>query len=193
MPRFVPVAFVAFALAACGGPRLAGPGEDERGRVVYWLVTGSSAGSPDCSDKPDFKERIKAPVVEANSYVVYKVSADGKTAQNQNCTTTRASSCSDDPTIAFTVADHRLTFDPAPNRQVITDSACQLEGDELWTLTDAGETLETKIEIRFRLVGDALECQTLDEQLKIESPNGKGIIGCVVTLTIPAGFSHVDG
>lgn len=188
MRRRMMMAIAALSISACG-ERAAGPHEHEYGEATFWHVTGSSVSFAACTDSNNWQTQVEPPVIEDNSFLIYMLSDDGTTAAAQDCTTTLASSCSPSSTgIVFQVSGHTLTFDPAATTRPIVGSTCELEADELWTITDAGETAIMAIDVAFGLVGDPTVCAQLDADVIADSPNGTGIDGCVVTLGVDMEF-----
>lgn len=179
-------------LTACG-PREAGPHETERGEVFFWEVTGSDViFSDECTDHPDFRADVKPPEFEDNSFLLYELSEDGSEAVSVSCTTTDADSCTDeeDP-LVFAVDGNELIYDPDPEVRDLT-SACDLEVDELWTLVDAGETLEMTADLAFARVGDATVCEQEEANIAAQSPNGEAFEGCVISMIVDTAFYRTD-
>ncbi|MEE8408996.1 MAG: hypothetical protein V3T05_05285 [Myxococcota bacterium] len=188
MKRNVIMAVAALAIGACG-ERDAGPHEHEYGEITFWLVTGSNVSFATCTDSGNWQAAVEPPAIEENSFLIYLLSEDGTTAAAQDCTTTKASSCGPSSTgIVFEVSGHTLTYDSAGTTRPIQGSTCELEGDELWTITDLGETASMAVDIAFGLVGDPTACAQLDADVIADSSNGNGIDGCVVTLGVEMEF-----
>lgn len=179
-------------LTACG-PREAGPHEAEGGKVFFWEVVGSDVAFGDaCTDHPDFRAEVKPLEFDESSFLVYELSEDGTEAVTVDCTTTDADSCTDeeDP-IVFRVDGNELVFESEP---VVEDlaSACDLEGQELWTLVDAGETLEMTVDVTFRRVGEPTACEQDEATIAAQSPNGEAFDGCVISTIVDTAFYRTD-
>jgi hypothetical protein len=190
LPFCVLVATLALSTACARAP---GPSELEWGEITYWLVTSSDVAFAQCSDASDWRSQVEAPAIEPNTYLIYRVETGGATATAMDCETTLGSSCTESDTgIVFTVVGHTLTWDPTAEIQDVTGSDCDVQVDQIWTLVDNGETLDWELGMAVDLVGDATDCAALDAQIKLQSPNGLGMDGCVVTLSMSADFSHTS-
>jgi hypothetical protein len=150
----VPVLALVLSTTACG-PREAGVTERDHGRIFYWEITGAEATyGDDCTDDEEFREG-SAPQFEENSFIIYRVADDGQTATSQDCTTTNASSCSEDVDAqVYDINGTELLYDPGPEVEDIEGSDCDLQNDQRWLLTDNGETMTAEIELLFNHVGD---------------------------------------
>lgn len=180
-------------LTACGGPREAGPHEAERGEVFFWQVTASDvAFGDDCTDHPEFRDDVRPLEFEDNSFLLYELSEDGEEAITVSCTTTDADSCQDDEDpLVFAVDGNELVYDPEPELRD-SASACDLEVDELWTLIDAGETLEMTVDLTMARVGDPSVCAQEEATIAAQSPNEKAFEGCVVSMIVDLEFYRTD-
>lgn len=178
-------------VVACG-PRAPGPHEAEYGEVFYWEVTGSELDiGLRCTDAPSFRDKLAAPEFEENTYLMYRVEADGRTAVLQDCETLDASTCVDnDLELVFEIDGNELVADPEPEVRDIENSDCDLEGDELWTVLDRGETMKLTFETTFHLVGDADACAALEAQAEAQAPNGEGFNDCTITLEAEGVFDR---
>ncbi len=186
------VLLLVLGLAACG-PREPGPLESDRGKVTYWVVTGTSVTFDACTDAQAWQSDVTPEAPSENSYLMYLVSEDGTQAVAQSCTSTRASSCEDSATgIVFDVQGHLLSHDPAPEISDLTGTICDLELDQLWEIEDRGDTGTMEVAIGVALVGDPTACTALDDQVKLESGNGLGFDGCTVTLAVELDFDQAQ-
>jgi hypothetical protein len=190
LPKTIFAFLTLSCLVACG-PREPGPHEFERGEVAYWQVTSSELKWGHlCSDKEGGIDQVEEPEFEENSYIMYLLSDDGSQATAQNCETLQASTCADSETgIVFDVDGNTLTWNPEPE---ITDVAgdCDLQSDEIWTLTDEGESAELVVGLVFSLVGEQGACDLLQSDLQAEAPNGQGLEGCTMDLEIGLAFDR---
>lgn len=161
----------AAVLSACGGPT-----------IVFWQASTSTVDfASNCSDESTFRTSIMPVAVDPNSYLIYKVSKDGKTATVQDCDTLDANTCKDSKTgITFTIAGKEL-FRTDTNKSVIMGSTCNLLDTTNWTLTDMDKTLTMEQAHVLSLVDDATACMSVDSNYKMASPNGMGLDGCQVT------------
>jgi hypothetical protein len=175
------------------GAREPGPLPSEFGKVTYWRALSSSVGFTACTDAAGWQSSIAAPKIEENSYVMYRLSADGKTATAQSCTTTLASSCTDlVPAIVFIVTGHTLIYDAPSQVRDLQGTACGLQADQVWTIEDRGEDASFKAALTFNLVGPVNDCAALDAQIKSEGTNGFGIDGCGVDLGVELEFDKAQ-
>ncbi len=171
-------------LFGCPGPRT-GP---EKGQTYFWKVSTSDLKWGTCSDAADFRMSASPITISENSYFVYKVSADGKTAESQSCTALDVKTCTTpDPHVTFDIAGSELTFTQT-NKAPITNSACQLQQTETWTLQDQGQTFTMGIDNVLSLVDSDTDCPKVEDNLKKRSPNMQGVSGCVVTYTLTGVF-----
>lgn len=173
-------------LVGCGGgPREAGA---VPGQTVYWKVVSSEVSFGACTDDPQFRDQIRPVAFEENSYFVYRVSGDGKTAATQDCKTFSASSCVDsDPGLSFDLAGNELNLSrDLPSD--IGDGGCQLQTSQQWVGQDMGTALVLDVSNTMSLVNAPTECDRIEANVKASSPNGLGFQGCVVTYKL--GFSH---
>lgn len=180
MPRAL--FFGIFVLAACGGgPRKPGA---EPGKTYFWRVVSSTVEFGTCTDDPDFRDGVKAIPFEENSYLMYQVAKDGRTATTVSCTRLDASSCSpaENP-ITFDVAATELSWS-SETKQPFGMGGCQLQDAQSWILTDRGPSLELAVTHALSLVDKPTDCDALEQQIKNTSPNGLGVQGCVVTFRV---------
>ena len=186
----LPLIALAGSLMLACGPREPGPSETEYGKVFYWKVTGSDLlFGEECTDSDTFRDDLDKPAFEDNSFILYRVSDDGQQAIAQSCETTMASTCDDSDTeIVFDISGNELIYDPPQEVRDIEGTTCDLGADELWTLTDQGETLSAAIDIQFNHVGEAAVCDPIEAALRADSDNGQGIDGCVLTITVDTEF-----
>lgn len=169
------------AMVACGGPRKPGA---VAGETYFWRVVSSAVEFGYCTDDPEFRADIQPIPFEENSYVMYRVAKDGKTASTVTCTRLDPSSC--------TPAAHELTFDVAGSelstalegKSPFGTTGCQLQDAQSWILTDRGPSLELSVSHALSLVDKPMECEALDKQIKDTSPNMLGVQGCVVTFRV---------
>ena len=184
----IPALSLALLTAACG-PREAGVTESDHGSIFYWEVTSAdSTFNDECTDDEDLRE-ASTPNFEENTFIIYRVADDGQTAISQDCDTTSASSCSDDDDpIVFDIDGTELIYDPGPEVEDVENSACDLQNDQRWVLTDNGETMTMALELLFNHVGDVDLCAAVEQQLEAQSGNGQGLDGCAITLNVEAEF-----
>jgi hypothetical protein len=193
MSRIVTLIAVGALITACA-PREAGPHESEYGETFFWEVVGSDVTFGDaCTDAEEFRDDIQPIEFEENTFLIYKLSDDGSQAVAQDCTTTQAESCTDsDVDITFGVTGNQLEWEAEPAVNPIDGSLCDLEAQQVWTLTDRGETLDMEVALSFSLVGDVTACDELQSQAEADSPNGEGLDQCEVTMLIDTEFYRTD-
>ena len=170
-------------LAACG-PGKPGPRANQ---TYFWRVTSSTVEFNDnCSDEPAFRMANGALEFSANSYVVYKASADAKKATLMKCTMLDANTCSPaDSGVVFDVAGAEMTY--AFELKTFTGSGkCNILDTQSWILTDKLTTLDMQISDTLQLVDDPPICDQLEANAKSRAPNGKGFEGCTITFKIGA-------
>jgi len=161
----------AAVLSACGGPS-----------IVFWQAGTSTVDfASNCSDEMTFRNSIMPVSVDSNSYLIYRIEKDGKTATVLDCDTLDASTCKNSKSgITFTIAGKEL-FRTDTNKSAITGSTCNLLDTTNWTLTDMGKTLTMEQAHVLSLVDDATACMSVDSNYKAASPNMMGLDGCQVT------------
>ena len=82
---------------------------------------------------------------EANSFLIYKVSSDGKQAITQSCSRLDSTTCSpSDAGIAFDIAGKELTFTESSKAPIGT-TGCSLEQTQTWTALDATRSITIDI------------------------------------------------
>ncbi len=171
-------------LVACG-PRKPIP---EANQTYFWKVTTSDLSFGQCSDAPDFRAGITPIQIDANSYFVYKVSADGNTATSQACTSLNVSTCSTPSNaVTFQVAGSELTF-AQENTELITSTKCNLVQSETWTFLDQGTAFSLDINNVLTLTDSQVDCDKVELNLKKRSPNMLGVVGCVVSFKLGGEF-----
>lgn len=172
------IAIVVLALSACA-QREPGLKEEEFGAFFFWRV----AGDPDLDVAPACLNETAPdpPEFEENSYLVYQVSEDGKTAVAQDCDRVDAASCKkNELDVVFDVDDTKLTAqseDPIEPLSETCDRVAVLD----WTVTDGGE------EGRFELQGH--EGVSGDDCTGFE---GFADSECKVTLSVPLELDRID-
>jgi len=180
MPRLAASLAVVAALAGCGG------GSDglSANAVYFWQIASSTVEFGQCSDEAQFRMDTQPLPFTDNSYIIYKVSADGKTAVTQECARLDASTCKDSATpITFTIAGRELTF-TRQTKDPVGTTGCSLQQSETWTLTDSKRTMALDISNVLSLVDSPPACDSVEADLKARSPNMLGIQGCVVTFKL---------
>lgn len=204
MTRLLTLALVLFA--GCG-PRA--PGAQAK-QTYFWRVVSSELQYGTCSDEPTFRAGLTPLKFEANSYLIYLVDKDGKTATTQACDRLDASTCKPSPTpLVFTIAGTELAFSAEQKAPILTNdtacgaltcdgahacvdgacavrspAVCQLLDTTTWLLTDKGPTGTLDITHVLSLVDNPTDCDAADKQIKAQSPNMLGLEGCVVTFTV---------
>jgi hypothetical protein len=181
MSRLVVSASI-LALAGCGGS----PSNALTPNAVYfWQITSSTVEFGQCSDDASFRMDAQPIAFTDNSYLIYRVSQDGKTAVTQECARLDANTCkaSANP-ITFTIAGRELTF-TRQSKAPIGMTGCNLQQSETWTLADKGnKTMTLDIANTLSLVDSPPACDAVEADLKMRSPNMLGVEGCVVTFKL---------
>jgi hypothetical protein len=165
-------------LLACGSRKPM----DGKGSVIFWTITDSAVNFVGCSDDPKFVSNFTAIAVGAS--FEYRLAKDGQTATSTSCTSTNPDSCSDNPDMVFQVAGDELLFSQTLSSTVTP--TCSLQDSRNWDLVDSGQTLGVSISDALSLTGDATACAQVEQQQKAQSPNGKGIQGCIVNYALKA-------
>ena len=167
-------------IAACGGPRRP---EAAANQTYFWRVTTSDVAFGACSDEPNFRKDLGPLEVKDNSFYIYKVAADGKTAVTMNCMTLEPATCTpSDSMVVFTVALPELIYSSEGKSDFVP--GCQLADTITWTLTDKGATGDLDITHVLSLAGDPAACAAGEAKFKQLSPNMLGLEGCVVTFKV---------
>lgn len=185
MKRLIMAAMTLAVLVACGGA--VGP---QKNGIYFWQLTSSTQEFGACSDATDFRANINPIEISDSTFIIYKVSADGRTAHSQTCTQLKASTCSDtDGGVVFDVAGSELTLTNAFHDQ-IENSTCFLDQLQTWTLTDQQKEMTLNISNVLTLTpnsssdADKASCTSVEASLKSRSPNMLGVEGCVITGTL---------
>jgi hypothetical protein len=179
MPSRLSSLVLAVLLAACGGA--SGP---QPNAVTFWQITSSTVDFGQCSDDAQFRQEAQPISFAENSYIIYKVSADAKSALAQDCTHLDAKTCQDSqPPVLFQIAGRELTF-TRETKDPVGGSGCNLQQAETWTLTDNDQTMSLEISNVLSLVDASTACDAVESDLKTRSPNMLGVQGCVVTFKL---------
>jgi hypothetical protein len=168
-----------FVLAAC-------PKTEERD-AFFWHITSANVEFGQCTDEAWFRDVFAAPDAGTNTYLIYEVAKDGKTASTLDCTRVSIDYCTTpaDP-IVWQVEGNELTRGLTFN-SVIPDAGCSIQENVTDTITVNDKTMSDATVDVISLVEDTAgsgACTELDTQVKGHSTNGFGLEGCVVTLTV---------
>jgi len=185
------VAVTAASSLACLGEREPGPLEREHGKVLFWEVDSLAVDNEGCSDAPDLQQALAAPTLEEGTFFIYEVDDDGSQATAQDCTETRAESCSPVPEVVFDIDGHLHTYAPEP--ELVTETPdCDILGRQVWLFEDLGEVGTLDIAIDFPFEGLVSACEQLDDDLASEGTNDLGLASCEVTLSAELSFFRAD-
>ncbi|MBI4699643.1 MAG: hypothetical protein HY744_00510 [Deltaproteobacteria bacterium] len=176
-------------LAGCSGPdpRAAGPLESEWGRVTYWRVESATAAVTGCTDAPAWAEVVATPQIAVGSFFIYRLSTDGQSAVGQKCSSTDSSTCTDLDQI-YAVSDHELVYEAAAST-VQKQGACEVVRLVVWTILDQGERGAFTARHSFGARPSPESCQALEQELQSSSPNGRGVLGCLVQADAQLAFA----
>ena len=171
-----PLLFLPLILAGC--PQYTGPQADA---TYFWQIKTSTLEFGACSDATDFRMGLTALPITDNTFVIYKVSHDGKKAVTQKCDRLDSKTCTDsDSNVVFDIAGRELTFTQS-NKAPIGMTGCSLQQTETWTLTDATRAMTLDLVNVLTLVDSQPACDSVEADLKARSPNMLGVEGCVIT------------
>lgn len=182
MPRVLPLLCLAFfATTGCGGGTSSGLQPDA---VYFWQIASSTVEFGQCSDETQFRADVQPLSFTDNSYIIYKVSKDGKTAVTQDCARLDATTCMPSASgITFAIVGRELTF-TRESKDPVGMTGCNLQQAETWTLTDNTRTMTMEISNVLSLVDSPPACESVENDLKSRSPNMLGVQGCVVTFKL---------
>ncbi len=167
-------------LLACG-PR---PPGTQSNQTYFWKVTSSSLEFGACSDEKMFRDGLTPLKFEANSYLIYKVSRDNKTAVTQTCDRLDPATCKPSTSqVIFTIAGAELAFGSS-GKSPLGLGGCNLLDTTTWLLTDKGATGTLEISHVLSLVDNPTACDAAEKQVKAQSPNMVGLEGCVVSFKV---------
>lgn len=167
---------LAVLLAGCG--QYPGP---QANATYFWQIKTSTIEFGACSDAVDFRTGLTAVPITDNTFVIYKVSADGKQAVTQKCDRLDTATCSpSDSNVIFDIAGRELNFTQSTKAPLGT-TGCSLEQTETWTLTDATRQMTLNLVDVLTLVDSPPACDRVEADLKARSPNMLGVEGCVIT------------
>lgn len=167
---------VPLVLLACG--QYSGP---QANATYFWQIKTSALEFGACSDAPDFRAGIDPLEFSDNTFLIYKVSADGKTAVSQSCTRLDSSTCTpSDAGVVFDIVGRELTFVES-QKQPVGTTGCSIQQTLTWTLTDATRVMTLDINNVLSLVDSQPGCDAVEADLKARSPNMLGVQGCVIT------------
>lgn len=172
--------------AGCGGRE--GLSEKEFGDYFFWAIESAELVWDECTDASDFRGAISAPAFDENSFLVYRVSDDGQSLIDQDCTAIDPATCVDgDLGIVFARDGELFLFDPPAALGTELAPGCRLTTDPLWTLDDQGQAIALDVSITFGLDGEAA-CEGVDENIAKTGTNEFGIDGCVATIEVVGDF-----
>lgn len=167
---------VPLVVLACG--QYTGP---QANATYFWQVKTSTLEFGACSDEAVFRSDIKPLDLTDNTFLIYKVTPDGKRAISQTCTRLDDSTCTDsDAGVVFDIAGRELTFVEA-DKSPVGSTGCALQQTRTWTLTDATKVMTLDISNVLTLVDSPPACDQVEKDLKARSPNMLGVEGCVIT------------
>lgn len=168
-----------WALAACARQPPPRPNE-----LLFWRIVSSQLDFAQCTDDPGFRGQLQPVPFDENTYLVYRVEADGKKATAQSCESFSSSSCAPHPSgMVFEVAGNELLFNTQA-KQPIGQEGCNLNDAQSWVLADRGESMDLEVSHVLGLVDHATACEAIESQIKKQSPNGLGLQGCVVRFQV---------
>lgn len=156
-------------------------GSIQPGAVYFWQVKTSTLEFGACSDAPEFRADLNPVPISDNTFVIYKISADGKQAVTQKCETLDPKTCADSSTmVVFDVVGREMTY----SKSSVSDlgaTGCSLQQTETWTLTDAVDHMTLDLVNVLTLINSPTACEKVEADIKRDSPNMLGVEGCVIT------------
>jgi hypothetical protein len=172
--------------------RLAGPLDDEVGKVTYWRVSSSSSTIDSCTDAAMWSDAVKAPDFKDNSFLMYKVLEGKKSALMQSCETTSASTCVDDEDMTLWTIDGNTLSYASEAVTISGDEQCDYLLRPSWTLIDQGEKAQWTVDMVFEAHPDKSDCDAFDASIQAASSNGSGILGCSIRLDVELLFEKSE-
>jgi hypothetical protein len=174
------------------GPRQ--PGAVTASRVVFWRISSSELAFGEmCSDSMSFRSQFAPLGFNDSTYLSYRVSTDGKSADSLTCESLEARSCQvTDGGIRYAVQGADLIGSRVLGAEVV-GSTCRLTLDEMWVVSDFGPTTAVTISSALGLSqadGGGSACASVDESLRVNSPNRKGVVGCVLAYSLGGTFTE---
>lgn len=174
MSRLPP--FALLLLAAC--PQYSGPQADA---TYFWQLKTSELEFSACSDAMDFRAPLTPLELTDNTFLIYKVSEDGKRAVTQDCTRLDTRTCTvSDGGVVFDVTGRELTFTQT-TKSPVGQTGCSLQQTETWTLIDATRAMTLNLSNVLTLVDSPPACDRVEADLRARSPNMLGVEGCIIT------------
>lgn len=157
---------------------------DER-KAFFWRITSANVEFGACTDEAWFRDAFAAPDAGDNTYLIYQLAKDGKTATDLECTRVDIDTCKVPANpIVWDVNGKELTRSVTFNSS-IPDAGCSIQENLTDTITDKGKTMSNSVVDIISLVDEtAGACADLDARVKDHSTNGFGLEGCVVTLQL---------
>lgn len=179
-PMARPQLVVVLCLVGCGaseGPR--------SGATYFWHLTQSTVEfGAACSDAQDFRETTPPIALTDNTYLVYRVSADGALAVAQTCDRRDSGTCRDsEEGFLWTVSGQQLSMSRELSEPV-GSSSCTLLQSQRWVMTHRFEVLDVKIASLLALAPTGPACDAVESDLKARSPNQSGVTGCEVVFAL---------
>lgn len=168
----------ALALILAGCPQYTGP---QPNATYFWQMRTSTLEFGACTDDADFRAPLTPLQLTDNTFIIYKVSSDGTKATSQKCERLDSKSCTDSESgVVFDVTGRELNF-TRTEKVAIGTTGCSLQQTETWTLTDATRAMTLDLVNVLTLVDSPPACDQVENDLKMRSPNGLGVEGCVIT------------
>ncbi len=187
----VVLGIAASCVAACTGPREAGPHEDEFGKVMFWEVESQGLVSEGCTDAPAFQDALTLPPLEEGTFFIYELAKDGQTAVGMDCTGLDADACQAVDDIVFEVKDSEMVFE-AERQEIDRVGACTVSLQETWRFVDRGEDGTMELSLAFPFGGPDVDCDTLDAEIASEGDNGLGLGSWEVVWSAEVRFAVAD-
>lgn len=166
------------ALLLSGCPGYTGPQPDA---TYFWQIKTSAIEFGACSDEPMFRAPLTPIEITDNTFVIYKVAHDGKTATSQKCTSLDAKSCTDSDSAKVFDITGRDLIRTETRKEPIGTTGCSLQQTETWTITDATRAMTFELVNVLTLVDSPPACDQVETDMKARSPNMLGVEGCVIT------------
>jgi hypothetical protein len=162
-------------LLLTGGCGDAGP---YPGEVAFWRIAEARLEFTRCSDSPALRGGLEP--LPVDSYLIYEVAEDARTARMMSCQTRDPFTCAPHPAgVTFQIAGEELWFDDATTQPMGPDG-CVLTQTEAWLVVDLGATAQLEVSTFLSLDGPKSACDAVDAEFRGPSLNGEGIDGCAV-------------
>ncbi len=142
-----------------------------------------------CTNANSWLDDISPVGFEEDSFFVYRLADNGKTATAQVCETFAARTCTPVRGFVFNRNKHTFILNFPDELRSLRNTDCELNIAQTWTMVDAGQAASLRLASAYSLVGEPSQCDPIEALIVADAPNGLGIDGCSIDSRIELRFS----